>query len=395
MKKRETIITDSAEFAALCHRLQQAPRIAFDTEFVPEYTYAPQLCLIQVATDTELAIIDPLALADVTPFWRLLADFAGQVVVHAGREELRFCRAAVAATPRDWFDVQLAAGFLGIPYPSSLTSLVQRLLTISLPSKETRTDWRHRPLSSRQLVYALDDVRHLLTMSDRIQAGLDKRGRATWFTEEMTAWLGDVLTPDTEPWERVTKRGGMSGRDLAVLRELAQWRDRRAAEMDKPTRWVLRDDLLVELAKRQPGDLAELKKSRGIGQAASGRWAEEILEAIRRGVDQGPVRREVVERRRETEDEQMIQKLLGAASIHLSRQHDVAAALLGTRADLVELLDWVMAGRPNEKLPQLMKGWRRAVCGEYLAELLGGKISLRVAVDQAEPRLVFDPTRAE
>src|SRR5262245_41929560 len=157
------LITTPERLAELCERLADAPALAFDTEFVPEYTFAPQLCLIQVATDKVLAAIDPLVCGDLTPFWNIVVDPNREVVVHAGKEEMSFCRNSADRTPQHLFDVQLAAGLVGLGYPLSLDNLLQKLSSDHrLKKTETRTDWRKRPLSTRQIDYALDDVKHLL-----------------------------------------------------------------------------------------------------------------------------------------------------------------------------------------------------------------------------------------
>ena len=164
-------ITTDRELLSFCQDISRADRIAFDTEFVSEDTYRPQLCLVQVAAAGKLAVIDPLSARDLRPFWELLVDPKRETIVHAGREELLFCIAAVGAPPARLFDLQIAAGLVGYEYPAGYGSLMSKLLGVRPQKGETRTDWRRRPLSSQQLDYALDDVRCLEAMPTSSTSG--------------------------------------------------------------------------------------------------------------------------------------------------------------------------------------------------------------------------------
>ncbi|MEX0585599.1 MAG: ribonuclease D, partial [Pirellulales bacterium] len=185
-------ITTDEQLVQLCHSLAQTDSIAFDTEFVSEHTYRPQLCLIQVAAAGHLAAIDTLAVGDLTPFWGLIVEEGREIIVHAGREEMVFCLDAMKKQPARLFDVQLAAGLIGLEYPAGYGGLVSRLLGVAASKGETRTDWRRRPLSDRQIHYALEDVRHLHPLRNRIAARLEQLGRFPWLTEEMTAWQSEL-----------------------------------------------------------------------------------------------------------------------------------------------------------------------------------------------------------
>ncbi|MGL5097197.1 MAG: ribonuclease D, partial [Planctomycetia bacterium] len=342
----------------------------FDTEFVPEYTFTPHLCLVQVATDEELAVFDPIALDDVRPFWNAILRPDCEVVVHAGKEEMTFCLHQARDLPRNVFDVQIAAGLVGLGYPLSLSNLAQKIVHVHLSSSETRTDWRQRPLSARQLDYALDDVRYLLTIRDRLQRRLDDRGRTDWLREEIDRAAAQVRERETsDRWQRPGGSGGLSPRDLAVLREVALWRLERARQLDKPPKWILRDDLLTELAKRKPRTPGDLASMRGLSIPNNAPWGRELLNAVRRGLDVPEDQCPRNSHRRETPDEQMVLKLLSAAMLRLAEERDVATQLLGANDDLKALLDWERDGRSGDA-PKLARGWRADVCGRTLGDLL-------------------------
>lgn len=385
------LITNEEAYAALCQRLDAAPRIALDTEFVPEYTFTPILCLVQVATDDLAVALDPLALPDLDRFWHLLVAPGREVVVHAGKEEMNFCLARTGRLPERLFDIQLAAGFVGFGYPTSYSNLAQKILDQSPHSGETRTDWRKRPLSSKQVAYALDDVRYLLGMRDRLGSLLSERGRAHWLFEE-TATVREQLEnrDDSERWRRLAGAGSLAPRGLAILREIAQWRERRARQLDKPPKWILRDDLLAELARRQPSTLKELQSTRGIGSIGDGRPAQELFEAIDRGRKLPEAECPRRDGRRETPEEQMIVKILSAAMIHLARAEEVSPGLLGSNEDLRQFMLWQARGERPDEAPRLARGWRAEICGSGLIELLAGRTAVRIHNQDGDPRLIFD-----
>ena len=182
-------ITTSSQLLDLCDSLAGASIIAFDTEFVSEDRYEPELCLLQVADGKQNYIIDTLSVEDVTPFWQKLVSGDHITLVHSGREEFRFCLSGVGSYPGNWFDVQLAAGMVGLEYPAAYGTLCSRLLRVSLGKGETRTDWRRRPLSQQQLDYAVQDVLHLDNLHVELTRRLEKLDRRNWFDQEMSDWL--------------------------------------------------------------------------------------------------------------------------------------------------------------------------------------------------------------
>jgi ribonuclease D len=376
--------------------IADAPRLAFDTEFVSEDRYRPELCLIQVASDERLAIIDPYDVGDSTPFWELIATPGRTVVAHAAREEARFCFRFAGRPIAGLFDVQLAAGFVGWEYPLSLGNLVQKMLGKSLPKGESRTNWRKRPLSKAQLEYAILDVTELLEIHTLLQQEIASRDRGPWLGEEMDALQESVLEYErTSRWRRVSGTSGLKPRQLEIIRRLWEWREARARELDKPPRRVLRDDLMVELAKRQSAKVEQIQGIRGMERRGLFSQyeliSEAIAEALRTPEDQLPRR----PRSGRKAVSPMLSQFLSTAMACMSRQNHVAPAIVGNSDDVRDLLAYEIDHDPQqpdedpEALPNLLRGWRGAVVGRSFRELLSGNTAIRVRDRRADQPLEF------
>jgi ribonuclease D len=390
-------LTTSAQLRQFCESLADAELIAFDTEFVSEHTYHPQLCLVQVAVGDRLAVIDPLEMEDVTPLWHWLADPRRSVVAHSAREELRFCMRAINRPPHGLFDTQIAAGLVGLEYPAAYSSLVTRLANVKLHKGETRTDWRRRPLSKKQLEYALQDVIHLPPLYHKLQQKLTKLGRVEWMHTEMQAWQEQIEAEETrERWRRVKGVSGLSGRAMAVLRELWRWRNDQAQRRDCPSKRVLRDDLLVELAKRQSADIKHIQALRGMERGDLKRQMPQIAAAIERGMmlpeDQLPH----LGRKNSLPPFNLLGQFLATALGSICRDAKVAPGLVGTVQDVRDLIAWrlqlqgKLPGDPGEP-PALAQGWREEVVGRVIEDLLEGKLAIRISDALSEMPLTFEP----
>ncbi len=388
-------VTTQRELEKLCRELAGAPSIAFDTEFVSEHTYRPQLCLIQVAAGDRMAVIDPQTVRDVTPFWELLASPGHDTFVHAGREELLFCLAAVGKPPARLFDVQIAAGLVGHEYPAGYGSLMVKLLGTRLHKGETRTDWRRRPLSSNQISYALDDVRYLGPMVAELRARLEQLQRTAWLEDEMKVWHADVgATRGGERWWKVSGTSGFSRRSLAVVRELWRWREREAEKRDCPTRRVLRDDLIAELAKRRSSDVSQIRALRGMERRDLERALPELAAAVKRGLevadDECPVPRQ-----RETPAQlNVLGQFLSTALVSICRAANLAPSIVGTASDVRELVAYRLAlgeGNPVGEPPLLGRGWRAEIVGRLIDDLLAGRLAIRIHDPLSAEPLVFEP----
>ena len=392
----DLVITNQPQLDALCERLHVARRIAFDTEFVSEHTYRPQLCLVQVATEAEAVCVDSLASIGLAPLWNALTAAGNTVVVHAARQEFLFVHEASGRRPAGLFDVQLAAGMIGLEFPAGYGNLISRLLGIAPEKGETRTDWRRRPLSDRQISYAVADVKHLLPLHDLLVRRLSELKREHWFADETEAFQVEVEEyRQRDRWRRVPGSSGMSNRCKAILRELWTWREREAERRDLPPRLILRDDLMVEMAKRKLADPKQLGAIRGMERPELRRALPDFARAIERGLqvpdgelptstytpDAGP-------------QMTMLGQFLSSALSSICRAASIAPSLVGTANDVRELVNYRLgADGPNAEPPTLARGWRAEVVGHLIEDLLMGRMSIRIADPTSEHPLVFEPSR--
>jgi ribonuclease D len=389
----ESLITTPQQLRGLVDHLRSIGRFAFDTEFVSEDTFEPILCLIQVATRERLALVDPLAVGDVSAFWEVVCDPAVEVVMHAAGEDLRIGLIKTGKLPRRVFDVQLAAGLVGMSYPLSLGNLVGQVLGVSLAGGETRTDWRRRPLSSAQLDYALEDVRYLLDVADEFAARLEQLGRATWAEEEFADFVEAIARrADDDRWRRLPGLNSLGRRGLEMVRMLAEWREDEARRQNRPLRQVMRDDLLVAIAKRQPANRRGLEALRDFNRPALMSRADEILrrleEARRVPEDQLP---EPSARFEEPPGASIVANLLASALAQCCTQNQIAGSLVANVADVKHLIRWHLEGAPEARRPALLQGWRQELFGTILLDVLEGRVTLRVADPGGEFPLVLSP----
>jgi len=386
----ELMIEETGELERFCEELRAAGRFSFDTEFIRERSYEPLVCLVQVSGVGRPALIDSLAVRDMTPFWELVADPEVEKVVHSGRQDLEMCHLGTGLTPANVFDVQLAAGLAGLPYPLGYGKLVDQVMGVRLNQSETFTDWSLRPLTPDQLRYAVEDVLYLPTVYEKLGDRLDDWGRRHWLREEMGPMeTRDFYTREVEdPFLKVRGKGGLSRRQLAVLRELAEWREHAARRRDLPARSLLRDDALVETARRKPASVRDLRNLRGFPRPLAESEGEAILTAIQRGADvddsQLP---DIPAEREEWPGGKLLADLAAAVGQSLCMTGRLAPELFATRADYMELAEAV--GRPGASAepPKLLSGWRREFAGDALTAALSGKRAVRVGGNPRKPRI--------
>ncbi len=387
------LIATQEEFAGLCDEIRRAGIVAFDTEFVSEFTYLPELGLLQFATDEISAAVDPLEVSDLTPWWEIMCDDSTTVVVHGGQAEIRFCLEAIEKRPRHLVDLQVAEGLRSRSYPLGYSNLVSRLLGHTIKSTQTRTDWLRRPLSPEQLRYALEDVRHVLPIWQRQRDSLNESGRLWWAESEFERLIDDIVAEkEAEPWSRISGLHKLNRRQLAVAHELARWRDREARTRNRQPRRVLRDDLLIDVARRRPRTRSELFATRDMNRPASKNSADDILACVQAAekLSDEQLPRPMRSRSHDSDpDQQVISKLLSLALSNRCAQMDVAQQLVASNADLQELVRRIADGKPTDDLP-LMVGWRAEVCGDLLADVLAGNVAVRVARTDESGPLVFE-----
>lgn len=384
---RSTMITTRNQLHDLIGKLRAAGRFAFDTEFVSEETFEPVLCLIQVAARDVLAVIDPEAVGDVSPFWELVQDPAMNVVMHAAGEDLRICHLRTGKLPERVFDVQIAAGMVGLSYPLSLANLAGQVLDVALSTSETRTDWRRRPLSAAQLEYALDDVRYLLDLADRLGERLAALGRVEWAEAEFRDQVREIARrADADRWRRLPGLHQLGRRGLEAARRLSHWREDAARQRNRPFRQILRDDLLVAIAKRMPRSKRDLEALRDFNRPALLSRGDEILDVLEkaRTVPEEELP-ELPDRHEEPPGLSTITNLLAAALAQCCAHNQISGSLVGTTADLKHLVRWRLGQvHDPDRPPALLDGWRKDLCGQVLLDVLDGKVALRVVDPENE-----------
>ncbi|WP_173980518.1 ribonuclease D [Magnetospirillum sp. UT-4] len=380
------MIADSRALAELCDRLSTAPYITVDTEFMREKTYYPQLCLVQVAGPDEAKAIDPLAPGmDLAPLFELLANPKVLKVFHAARQDIEIFLHLSGAVPAPLFDTQVAAMVCGFGDAVSYETLASQLAKARIDKSMRFTDWALRPLTEKQIQYALADVTHLRVAYEKLVRKLEKNGRAAWLDAEM-AELTTPATYQVEPenaWRRLKPRSS-SPKFLAVLKELAAWREREARERDIPRQRMLRDETLMEIAAHHPADTTELGRTRGIGKGlVEGRMGVAILEAVKRGLalpeDQIPKPPERVEVPRGLGP---VVELLKVLLKMKCDEHGVASKLVANVADIEAI-----AADDDADVPAL-HGWRRELFGEDALKLKHGRLGLGFCTDGRRLRLV-------
>ena len=378
-------IDTSDQLESFCDRCWESRIIGFDTEFVSENRYRPQLCLLQVATDDEIAIIDTLKLKDISPFWDVLTQGDHVSVVHAAREEFLFCYRAYGQRPSKLFDTQLAAAFVGFDYPAAYSNLVYQILGDHVAKGETRTDWMKRPLSKHQINYAVGDVVHLHALCRRITDMLESAKRKEWYIEEIDNWMAGLEKHDSTPqWHRVSGATRLNRRALAILDQLWHLREREAAKKNRSPKRTIPDDLMIELAKRGSANPSNFKAIRGFDNRVSKSIHPAIAEAIEAGI--------------QVPDKSLPKKLERSNSLNLGllgqflttilsvvcRKQKIAPNLVGTAQDLRQLAGWWLGMTPKHEEPELMQGWRAQIIGSVIEKALQGKLALRV--DQADAK---------
>ena len=375
---REEYIESGDKLRLLLEKLVRLPVWAFDTEFVGEETYIPKLCLVQVATPDALYLVDPLTIDDITPFWKLVAEPGRRVVVHGGREEIRLCRQWAGIPPAGLFDVQVAAGLTGPVFPLGMATLAEQELGVRLRKGETLTEWRTRPLSRDQITYAYDDVRYLLPLEKILSRRLAEADRLAWMEEETTRQINSVdpvRIQGDERWRKLKGAGSLDPRRLAVLRALHAWRESRANELNRPVRVLMRDDLLVELARRMPVKNVDLELMRGIARRDIPILVDVIEQARTLPKDQWP---EPAPRDLEAPQAQPLVSFLQLVLQHHCAKARLAQPLAATQAELKTLVRLHLAGETDPSEGLLASGWRRQHLLPLLRDALAGRLALRV-----------------
>ena len=369
-------IRDAEALSEAVEALCSAPVVALDTEFMRERTYFARLCLIQMATTEASYLIDAIALeGKLEPLARVLGAPGVVKIVHAGSQDVEILLRATGSTVAPVFDTQIAATLAGFPTQVGYAQLVHDLLGVKIDKSDTFTDWSVRPLSEAQLVYAEADVLHLPAVYHLLHERLVREGRLGWLADDFER-LADPATYEVDPREqyrRVKRASSLDRRSLAVLRELAAWRETEAQRRDTPKRWLISDESLIEVARRRPASAAELATIRGVNDRVASRNASAVLAAIEAGMavpdDELP---RLPKRDRIPADAQPVADLINAVLRVRAREHGVAPGLIASRDDLERFAAGDREGHP------LSSGWRHTLAGAELGAILDGAVSVRV-----------------
>lgn len=369
------LIASTEELAAVCGRLAQHPFVTVDTEFLRETTFWPKVCVIQLASPDEAVAVDTLAEGlDLAPFFDLMAAPNVVKVFHAARQDIEIVWSLAKLIPAPLFDTQIAAMVCGYGDQASYGDLVQQICKVGLDKSSRFTDWSRRPLSDAQISYAIADVTYLRDIYTFLMRKLEKTGRMDWLADEM-ATLSSPAIYEQKPenaWERLKGRA-RKPRDLAVLMEIAAWREHEAQTRDTPRSRVLKDDVLVEIALAAPRDADQLGAlrafPRGMERARAG---AEILAAIERGVGRDPKSLPRIERDRRPARDTATVELLKVLLRQVAERHGVAVKMIATVEDLEAI-----AADDNAGVAAL-SGWRRELFGERALLLKRGRLALSV-----------------
>ncbi|MBL8880979.1 MAG: ribonuclease D [Phycisphaerales bacterium] len=387
MTQPPEIVIDQKRLDSLCEQWRAQGRFVFDTEFIRDETYDAALCLIQVTTGENVILIDPTVGLDVAVFWSLVTDPNVVTIVHAGKEDFDVCLRMTGEPPRNVFDVQIAAGLVGLHYPLSLTRLVEQMLQKRIAKGQTMTDWLRRPLTEDQIRYAVEDVVYLPRIYELLVTELRRRGRESWAHEEFRRFEDpQFYKPPVQ--ERAYKLKGttrLDGVGLAVLTKLIEWRERWAKEKNRPIRALIRDDVLVEIARRRPTDAGSIQVLRGFPQSKNPKIVREVLDLVKAGMatprsEQPPV----VEIREESPMEKAMVDLLSAVVRAICFEEGIATELLGTTQRIREFLDAANAQKTDAVL---MAGWRGEFIGRRLSDLLAGRSEIHLSGWPDHPEL--------
>lgn len=387
-------VSDASSLSLLADRLQPAlaedPRLAFDTEFIRERTYKPVLEIIQVATpDGFIAIIDvPAMKGELGILHDLFLDPNVTKILHAGGQDMEILASCLGQPPAPVYDTQVAAAFAGYSLQTGYGALVQALLAVRLAKDEGFADWSRRPLTPAMREYAENDVRYLHALHDKLSTVLMKRGRTRWADDQMSRSLlaGTEELPASELWRKVGGRNVLDARGLAVLRELAAWRDSEAQRRDKPRRSVVKDDFLIEIARRGVTDTHAMLSLRSAPPNLGERNAQSISEVVARGIAVPPDERPQPEQSQPLDEQgSVLQEMLNTVVRLRAVEENLPPSLLASGDDLRTLA--TERARPNFE-GALFTGWRGELVGKPLRDLLEGRLA--IGYDPKRRRVVLE-----
>lgn len=376
-------ICDNQAFHEVCREIRRHPFLALDTEFIREKTYFPVLALLQLGwPGRESVLVDPLRISDWAPFHEILRDPDITKIFHAGRQDLEIFYYQMEEIPSNCFDTQIAASMCGFGEQIAYAGLVSKVLDVVIFKGSSYTNWLKRPLTDAQLRYAREDVKYLPELYHKLVASARNRNRLEWVEEEIRQQLpADLFDPNpNELWKKIKRAGTLRSGDAVVLRELAKWRDALARQIDKPVRFILNDEVMVELAKVKQLGMEQLASRRGISGGFLDRYGSAILRCHREArelpMSQWPPRKD----RRADEPSEKSEALAELAWLlikEVAKKANIAPGHLILKKDLPAVIDAYIRERAWEQYP-IFRGWRESMAGKPLIELIEGRLMVVV-----------------
>ncbi len=378
MSTEYQLVETEVSLIEICNQFKGSSWLAVDTEFEREKTYYPELCLVQVATPDRVAVIDPLALDNLQALFDLLYDSSITKVFHAARQDLEIFYHLQKAIPQPLFDTQIAAPLLGYNEQTGYANLVNLMLGVALSKAHTRTDWKRRPLQQAQLQYAADDVIYLGQVYSSLLRQLQQHGRLGWLAEDFAA-LSDanLYEPDPETvWKKNRGAKKLKGKQLSVMQQLAAWRERRARTENLPRNWLIRDEVIVDLAQLQPQSKSDLSRLKGLSERLIHRHGEEILKIVKTAAQQDPVplTKSQSHKSLNTMEEAKVDALTALVRLIANDNH-LHPNILASRKELGKFVR-------DESDSSLLKGWREHLVGKELKAFLDGKRTFQIIDNQ-------------
>jgi ribonuclease D len=363
------------QLAKLCEQIKKESWLALDTEFLREKTYYPKFCLLQIATPDWVACIDPIALPMLDDLFEAIYNPAIVKVFHSCRQDLEIFYQSTGKLPAPIFDTQVAAPLLGFQDNPGYAMLVSSLLSINLNKAHTRADWSKRPLTEAQIEYAADDVIYLCQIYQIMVQKLTELGRIDWLKHDFAELTNPALytVAPEQAWFKIKGKNKLTGKQLSIIQTLAQWREKTAQSEDRPKSWLLRDELLFDLAKLQPETVEELASVRGMNERAVNRYGKELCQLITAARNRVPLPLNEKDRpAKKTQQQEAILDILTALVRIRAEENSLNPTILASRKDLEVLLF-----NDDDECP-LLHGWRFTMAGRELVGLLKGELLLGI-----------------
>ena len=373
-------IASQAELEAFVERARKSSILAIDTEFLREKTYYPKLCLLQMATDDEVVIIDPFEVDDLAALKPVLEDDDVVKVFHAGYQDIEILLYDIGCVPHPIFDTQVAAALLGQTQQIGYGALVHSMCGVKLKKTDSFTDWSARPLQDSQLEYAADDVIYLPKMYAAMIAQLEEKGRLHWLDVEFEEMMKpeSYIPDERDRWRRLKHVGQLSRRQMAAAREVAAWREIEARKRNVPRKWVLTDEQIVESCKREPRTIDDLFMVRGIRERLTTRDAREVIALVRSALDSAPDTWPQLPASGRNEPNVDVEAEMLLAIVRMrARENNIAIPTLASSADITAV------ARGHRQGIDLLKGWRKELVGDELVDFMEGRTVL--AIEDGKP----------